>query len=760
MLVEFRCNRLLGQKFPAFRRKAVKPEDKIVRKLFNGAQEPSEQYDFPSPATCVALPCLAGHWCHSDNRRCCFKHLGHSSSISPRFWGSADHLSRPPLPSPPLFSPPPLRYLLPAWSLISTPPLSNTIISTPPAPPLLRLLRSAGSPCRHRRSSWLLTAPMRACNTCFYAVWLIATASVVVSLVILGRNFCGLAGPSESDLLPPILLNDTSVSVNRLTEDIIRLIKPEEVDAVSVNPNRSSSALLASALFWTRKRERKIREQLYKAFSEMQRLRRRMQANQPPSLNETVRNASALAGNASNTRRESNLTCAESEWIPLISNTPSFEQGMRLDGIKQVHNISDKFKAKICYDKGRMSGKILMEKRFDCNEGIEFSKDPQYSREVRSRRGPDEFSFNLQGPELHSLVYDMRHLGRCKYEMPFKVTTPGRYFLNLVWWRENYNGATELSSSWLPAHYDLPLGMDVFITLGETGDDAKSTSEILWKHRNASNLPLCDMHDRNYTYMDGRWLYMYNDVQNIFYSPGPKHVRRISANANMYTWVNLENYYWYPNHCKLRHFDPEQARKCITSKVIRMQGDSHIRTIANALTDLACNVWSRGFESGCGSDCKSVDLSRTCYRKDGLGHAQDFFADNGASLNVINLGQHFCDGERKMKFSQYKASIDAGLAKISKLSPSARKTFIWHETNAVMFRKDSWIVGYGDQRTNIRLALYNRYATAKMKELGITVLPTFAGTLPLAQNPDEAHYPLKYLQHSSVQYLLNFFCRQ
>ncbi|EKX43972.1 hypothetical protein GUITHDRAFT_110080 [Guillardia theta CCMP2712] len=499
---------------------------------------------------------------------------------------------------------------------------------------------------------------------------------------------------------------------------------------------------------------KKIKEQLYRAFAEVQRIKRPMR-NKDLSFNNSLKSLLRLKGLASKAFQ----SCGDSGWIPMVSQQASFESGLRLDGIKQEHNISEKFKIQMCYDKGRMSGKILVEKRFDCNEAMEFSGDPQYVKMVRNQSGPDEFSFNLQGPELHSLVYNMRYLGQCRYELPFKVTTPGKYFVNLVWWRENYNGATELSNGWLPAHFDLPLGLDVFIHLGEPGDDMKETREALQRNRNASDLPLCDMRDKNYTYMDGRWLYMYDDVENIFYSPAPQQVRLISGGASMYTWVNLEKYYWYPSRCKLRHFEGKQALNCIASKTIRMQGDSHLRTIANALSDLACGVRSGGFDSGCASACKQADLSRNCYRKDGLGHAPDFFADQGAALNVINLGQHFCDGERKMKFAQYKQSIDAGVDKMSKLSPDARRTMIWHETNAVMFRKDSWIVGYGDQRTNIRIAMYNRYATAKMKELGITVLPTFSASLALAQNPDEAHYPLKYLQHSSVQYLLNFFCQ-
>ena len=52
---------------------------------------------------------------------------------------------------------------------------------------------------------------------------------------------------------------------------------------------------------------------------------------------------------------------------------------------------------------------------------------------MRSRYGPDEFVLGLEGPELHSLTLNMEYRGKCVYDMPFEVTTPGRYHLNLVY---------------------------------------------------------------------------------------------------------------------------------------------------------------------------------------------------------------------------------------------------------------------------------------------------------------------------------------
>ena len=54
-----------------------------------------------------------------------------------------------------------------------------------------------------------------------------------------------------------------------------------------------------------------------------------------------------------------------------------------------------------------------------------------YEALVRNCLGPDEFIFNLEGPELHNLNLNMKYRGNCVYDLPFQVTTPGPYHLNL-----------------------------------------------------------------------------------------------------------------------------------------------------------------------------------------------------------------------------------------------------------------------------------------------------------------------------------------
>ena len=182
-----------------------------------------------------------------------------------------------------------------------------------------------------------------------------------------------------------------------------------------------------------------------------------------------------------------------------------------------------------------------------------------------------------------------------------------------------------------------------------------------------------------------------------------------------------------------------------------------MRMLHKALLTYMCGQqkdWS-GWESQCGGACIRGDMQRICMRKDGLASGFSFSGD----LTVINFGHHFCDGERRKTFKQYQLQVDNIAKRIKSMSPEQRNKVVWHETNMMPLRKDLWIRGYGDQRTNIKLAAYNMYATGKMKKLGIPIIPAFAQTLPLfSGSVDDAHIPVEYLSVSSLAFVLSLAC--
>ena len=127
---------------------------------------------------------------------------------------------------------------------------------------------------------------------------------------------------------------------------------------------------------------------------------------------------------------------------------------------------------------------------------------------------------------------------------------------------------------------------------------------------------------------------------------------------------------------------------------------------------------------------------------------------------MSNYGQHPADGAHRWKYQKYRSSIDKYVNSLNaKGKENVRGRFLWMETVASMFRKDSWVRGYKDWRSNGRIGAYNQYATSKMQENGYGVLNTFRQSMSMTRlNPDMAHLEHAILHRSTVQQILNFLC--
>jgi len=142
-------------------------------------------------------------------------------------------------------------------------------------------------------------------------------------------------------------------------------------------------------------------------------------------------------------------------------------------------------------------------------------------------------------------------------------------------------------------------------------------------------------------------------------------------------------------------------------------------------------------------------------------------------LIVANFGQHLADGSHRWPNKKYRDLIDTFIESLlagGAGNPSRdrdeklarlRRRFLWMETNAMSFRKDSFAQGTNDWRTNTRISIMNEYANAKMRKLGVGIIPTFAQTIAMTQTqPDPAHVNHKVLENSVVQHIFQFLCGQ
>ena len=128
-------------------------------------------------------------------------------------------------------------------------------------------------------------------------------------------------------------------------------------------------------------------------------------------------------------------------------------------------------------------------------------------------------------------------------------------------------------------------------------------------------------------------------------------------------------------------------------------------------------------------------------------------------LNIANFGQHWIDGERRRSVASYKTYLDALVERLRLHNRSASRRVAWYQSNAMFMRKDAWIQGYSDQRTNVKLRVMNEHANARMRALGIPIIPSFAQTMAIiTHNEDVAHIDLPILGQSAAQFVLGLLC--
>ena len=156
----------------------------------------------------------------------------------------------------------------------------------------------------------------------------------------------------------------------------------------------------------------------------------------------------AAAAAVTNAPPPTSTECS-TEWITITpSNDARYESedgpATRLDGITQPVDITKKITVEQC-KLTSMTGLFRVTKTTLCKEGMTFTSDAWVQKWVTTEYGPDEFDFHLEGPELIALDVPptRNYLGNCISEMPYNLMVPGKYHVNMVWWRENYISHSE-----------------------------------------------------------------------------------------------------------------------------------------------------------------------------------------------------------------------------------------------------------------------------------------------------------------------------
>jgi hypothetical protein len=245
----------------------------------------------------------------------------------------------------------------------------------------------------------------------------------------LAANISAVIG--NSDVLCPNekAQSSTKLSISEQNSGLRKVLLADDADRVTADASKSSAEKLAAALEWTRRREQGLLEKVKKQTQEIAQLRF--------SADESV----GVPTHASAAKR-SNQTFAASPWPTdshtcdgdspefrmLFSPEGSFEGGLqdgsRIDGIIQRELIQHKYHVTMCTNAGGLSGVFRIHKLLDCDETEYRTDDAELARTVREL-GPDEFMLNLVGPEMHSLIPQMKYRGSCRCRAPSVLSASG-----------------------------------------------------------------------------------------------------------------------------------------------------------------------------------------------------------------------------------------------------------------------------------------------------------------------------------------------
>ena len=209
-----------------------------------------------------------------------------------------------------------------------------------------------------------------------------------------------------------------NLSISERNAGLRKVLLADDADKVEADSSKSAPDTLAAALEWTRRREQGLLDQVKKLTLENVRIK--SVVNEKKSMEIGASESVILKRSfAADTWPEDSRSCSgDTTFRTLISADGSFEGGMqdgpRIDGIIQREHIYFKYHISTCTDSGRLSGVFRVHKLLDCDETVHVSDDAELSRIAKEQYGPDEFTLNLIGPEMHSLNPQMTYRGSCR----------------------------------------------------------------------------------------------------------------------------------------------------------------------------------------------------------------------------------------------------------------------------------------------------------------------------------------------------------
>ena len=362
----------------------------------------------------------------------------------------------------------------------------------------------------------------------------------------------------------------------------------------------------------------------------------------------------------------------------------------------------------------------------------------------------EEFQLSLAGAEL--LALEPVHRGRCRFELAFRVSVPGRYLVDFVWTREDYAAVRDDVAAHPQAVVSRPLGWR-FVELGNAAEARKAHASAL----SGEGLPSCVglRHE-----MHGRWL-------RASLPPSPdglfdRHV--VPGKHRQLAFVRMRDYAWAPWDCRLPSLHAlAYELRCMDVRgkglQLEISGDSHgLRVLKTMGLFLCADVAKfRNFTikeahsyrydlADCDSPPGLVVFNAIYYGENLL----QALAPASARLTLINFGSHRM--QQPAPFAvRYRAPLEALVAKWSRLPRAVRtRSVVWYDMPVSPFDRGGFVTGYKDGRTLARCRLWNALARERMRGVdGLLRVPLGAMSAPFYYNNpnNDGHYdPKLYLE--------------
>ena len=405
--------------------------------------------------------------------------------------------------------------------------------------------------------------------------------------------------------------------------------------------------------------------------------------------------------------------------------------------------------------------------------------------------GGDDLWAELTGPvELLRLVGvpegsgsgeagDSGESGCTHLRFPVRVSTAGDYALSLVLLYERYAALDErISEAPRGVLQDL-LGGGARIRIGDGSGPQRSNGSALYAAarrllRRGSGVPACGAGVPE----PGRWVAQRGWLQPPSWPrsgwPVPK---RLPPRALQ----------WAPYDCRPPRFSVEAGRACLRGRYVMLSGDSHTRTLFNALL--------RRFGGSSGSAAKKDLLTsqcrtppalpgaRLCYKSDRFGReaegelqellrAQRERARAGGPLPVLifGFGQHPASGRRAGHFTleryaqDVRERVGAAAARLGGAQPEA--ILLWMSPQELNPAPDKFKAYSADWRTPSRMQLFARVAKEEVAAIAaryprVQLRQVDALNVSLALDTaaeDGAHIALEGFQDALADKLLSLIC--